>query len=1020
MNIFARYSRAIALSSASILALSAYSSVCAQQAQGADQKAKTAETVNEIVVTGFRASLQSALNAKRMAVLPIESVAPEDIGKMPDQNVAESLQRLPGVQIDRGPQGEGTAVLIDGLRQNLTTLNGDVFLTGKEFYVSGEASNGGAGGNSQYGSLEGIPSEEIGGIDVYKNPKASMTEGGLGGTIDLKTRDPLAAPMGLSIGGNVRAAYNDTSGGGGGQYGGWTPIGTLVAGYKFNDRLAITGSVSYDEENTHTKEFQDQNRNQWLITDSVAAPYTGAPTAANLSHSGNYFIIPQLAYFTDVYDQRKTLGASFGVAYQITDAIKTSFNWFYSREEDTNTSYSDKVWFNGQGAHPGDLLPSLDPTQPNSIDSNNVVQNGVFNANGAETATLWQKNIAEANNFQWVTTYDNGGPLKADLDLSYAHATSNLQADQADVEHGLYETRTGVATSPGAPGCNNGGSVCGTDPNASQGYEFAWTNGGTSGLPTVSYLAPFANVLNNPAWTTFKSNWAWANLTDQKQFAGKADVSYDVPFLAEVSGAISGGVRFASRDVNQDFGRYLINGVDANGNQLGNCCLGPGSGTYLYYLDPGYVDIPYSTATTNPGLAKLVNNFAAGNILVKDISTMTDPSTYLEKIWVGGGGAANNTEKLFKDTLSSFDVKERTSAGYVMADFGGKASRFHLNVGLRLVDTDLTIDGAQTAASPTYYGTESWNGVNSNNVPVEHKRNYIDVLPSFNFTLDVTDTQIVRFGAARVVAPQDLFSLGLGNTYNFTRGGTAGQVKFQFAGGTSGNANLDPYRASQFDVSWEDYFAKGALISVAGFYKQVDNFVETENIATKVMDDYGGTTANVTQPVNAGKGSIYGVEIGGQYNFGDDFWPMLKGFGVAANYTRSMSFSDQLTAFSAQGPIPGVAKNAVTATGFYERGGFSARLSYSWRDVAVNDSLVGATFEFPDKNGVNKVYQVYAAPFGQLDAQIGYDINKRIGVVFQIQNLTDEAQHTYLQWPNLPFTYDDSGRRYFLGVKFKL
>ena len=149
-------------------------------------------------MTGFRASLLSALNNKRNSDLPIESIAPEDIGKFPDQNVAESLQRLPGVQIDRS-QGKGTAVLIDGLRQNLTTLNGDIFLTGKEFYVSGEAAGGGAGGNAQYNSLEGIPSEEIGGIDVYKNPKASLTEGGLGGTIDLKTRDPLAQPDGLQL-----------------------------------------------------------------------------------------------------------------------------------------------------------------------------------------------------------------------------------------------------------------------------------------------------------------------------------------------------------------------------------------------------------------------------------------------------------------------------------------------------------------------------------------------------------------------------------------------------------------------------------------------------------------------------------------------------------------------------------------------------------------------------------------------------------------------------------------------------
>jgi iron complex outermembrane receptor protein len=123
--------------------------------------------LQEVVVTGFRASLQSALDAKRISIQPIESVAAEDIGKMPDQNVSESLQRLPGISINRSG-GKGTQVLIDGLANNLITLNGEVLLTGREIYSSGEGSGG--GGNIQYASLEGIPSEEIGGIDVIKNP----------------------------------------------------------------------------------------------------------------------------------------------------------------------------------------------------------------------------------------------------------------------------------------------------------------------------------------------------------------------------------------------------------------------------------------------------------------------------------------------------------------------------------------------------------------------------------------------------------------------------------------------------------------------------------------------------------------------------------------------------------------------------------------------------------------------------------------------------------------------------------
>ena len=135
MTHFASGSRLIAMSGASLLVLAFASAASAQQSTTITTAAAAADTsppaVSEVVVTGYRASLQTALTLKRNSVMPIDSIAPEDIGKMPDQNVAESLQRLPGVQIDR-TGGQGTTVLIDGLRQNLVTLNGDLFVTGRE------------------------------------------------------------------------------------------------------------------------------------------------------------------------------------------------------------------------------------------------------------------------------------------------------------------------------------------------------------------------------------------------------------------------------------------------------------------------------------------------------------------------------------------------------------------------------------------------------------------------------------------------------------------------------------------------------------------------------------------------------------------------------------------------------------------------------------------------------------------------------------------------------------------------
>jgi TonB-dependent receptor len=966
---------------------------------------KSDDQLQEIVVTGFRAALQSALDEKRNSNLPIESVAPEDIGKLPDTNVAEALQRLPGIQIDRS-QGQGTAVLIDGLRQNLTTLNGDVFLTGKEFYVSGEASGGGAGANSQYGSLEGIPSELVSGIDVFKNPNAAMTEGGLGGTINLKTADPLKAPDGLSLGGNFREsdALRDS---------GWTPDATLVGSYKVNDRLAFTASLSYDKENTHTEEFQDQNRNQWLITNSATRPYSGVLTPGGLSTLPQYYIEPQLGYFSDIYDERRTNGAALGVAVKLSDSITSSLKWFYSREDDTTYTYLDKAWFNGQGTAPGALLPGIDPTQPYSIDGNGVVQSATFNALGAETASLYQENVSQANNFQLATKFDDGGPLRGVFDASFARATADLQAAQADVEHGLYATSAGIATSPTAPGCNNGNiASCGSGP-ANPGYTFSYTNGGTSGLPGIAYRGNYADVLNNPNFTTFKSNWAWANYTTQEQYALRADGAYDFGSHDTPASTLSAGIRFGSRTVDQVFGRYLINGTLEGGGVAGNtgCTT---CGPWLYYQDPGYgtPNIPYSTAVSNPGLTLTVPNFAAGNIIVKNPSTsgLSNPSTYLNQVWKGAG-VPNNTERFFADGLSSFHVSEHTTALYLMDDIE-RADVFHLNFGLRVVHTQLTIDNGQAAESPTYYGTAPWNGIDSNVVPVTTDRSYNDFLPSLNFVYDLTEAQKIRFGAAKVVSPQDLFSLGLGNSYNFTRQ-TNG---FGFAGGTSGNAQLDPYRASQFFVSYEDYFARSGLVSVGGFYKKVQSFVETQAVPTTI----GGVTADVKQPVNAGGGKIYGLEIGAQYAFGAAMAPWLDGFGAAANYTYSNSSSAQSTAFSTSSPIPGVAKNSATAQLYYEHQGFAIRASYSWRDKAVNDSLVGSTFSFPDQNGVQKNYQVFSAPYGQLDAQVSYDFNQHFGLVLSAQNITDEAQHTYLQWPNLPFTYDRSGSRYFVGFKGKL
>jgi iron complex outermembrane receptor protein len=1002
------------------------------------QSGAKSDELQEIIVTGYRESLESALNRKRASIQPIESVTAEDIGKMPDQNVAESLERLPGVSINRSG-GKGTQVLIDGLGNNLITLNGEVLLTGREIYASGEGSGG--GGGIQYASLEGIPSEEIGGIDVIKNPTAQNREGGLGGIIDLKTRSPLAQDMGLNLAGNARGTKAS------GADGGVTPVGTLVGGFKFSDDFAITASVSYDDQKTHDKQFQDQNRNQWLVTNTATpSNYVGSPIASTNTTlpGGKTYIDPQLAYFSDILNQITTKGATLGVEWRWNDNITSSFNWFFVDEKEVNTTYSNKAWFSGgsgetnqpfkaastdgttitpaSGPTPASF-PGIDPTQPYSIDGNGVIQSASMMANGAETSTLYEANHTKANNFQFSTHFGGDGPVTGNVGAAYAKATGDYEAAQADVEHGFYGAfgSANPSIQPTAPGCNNGANSC---TNGNHGYEWTWSNGGTSGLPSVGFPNNFGytSVMSNPAYALFKSNWAWANKLDEKNWALKFDLTGKVGIVD-----ITGGARYQDREVDFVHGRYLENGISpygiggvGAGTPAGNCCTSPASGTYLYYQDPGYAAIPYSTPQTNPNLYLIYNNFASGPIGVKNPVTggMTDPATYLNTLWKQAG-VPNGTEKFFKDALNSYNVIEKTTSAFVMGDAGDAANLFHANFGIRFVRTQLTVEGAETNPNgSTFVGTESWNGVNANDVPFSSGRSYTDVLPSFNFVLNATDTQKLRFGAARVMSPQNLQQLGSGLQYGFTRAaptectGGAG-VCFKFSGGTAGNAQLDPFRASQFNLSWEDYFSRNGLLSVGYFYKAVDNFVTISNVPTLVADGTGATTANVTTPVNGGTGKIYGLELNAQYAF--DF-----GLGFAANYTRANSESTQSSSFAADLPIPGVSKNTINATAYYERGGFSARAAYEWRSVAVNSSGVGSSFAFQDINGLSKVYTVYQAPYGQLDGQIGYDFGPHFGVLASVVNLTNAKLHTYLQFPDEPFTYDNVGRRLFFGVKGKL
>jgi iron complex outermembrane recepter protein len=990
------------------------------------------DSMETVTVTGFRASLATALETKQRSNLLMESVAPEDIGKMPDKDVAESLQRLPGVQIDRAA-GEGTQVRIRGLSYNVTLLDGDVFVTGREMYTSGEGSGAG-NGNLFQNSLEGIPSSLIAGIDVYKSPNASLVAGALGGTIDLRVRSALDGHDGLTIGGNLGVSYSQ---------GGYrpTPAGAVVAQYRFNSRFGILAAISYDEHEVRVFEAQSQNRNGWVL----AGPTTGV----NNTVGTNYFE-PELSYLTNQRVDRKRLGTFLGVNYNPTESISLGVTWFHSFLTVARQDVTNKLFIHSNGEAQG-----LDSSSPYTISSDGVVMNGTFKSNSSEGSTLVEKDKNIGDNIQFNAHFDDGGRFRGSFKFAYGRGTMNSEFAQADFRQSGYgvDGSNGDYSAVAGQRAGNNYAIptdCGgnnSNPNP-VGCNFTLTN-----VHGLFYSASYADPtqFTTASKILFKSHWGWDVNSQNDQWSTRIDGEYDV--LDKVM--VSGGYRHNSSIVNYDFGRYLFNS-SGNGNCSFNgsytvgstnytavagspCVNGQGQlswetdqsvrGPWTYYQDPSLPNVPVQTGTTNPGRLRMINDFfpSAGmnQMLAQDPKQMlASPSAWLQSI------NPNMPMRRFKDAINSFKIAKKVDEGYFMLDIGKPADGFHINTGVRVVHTSLDIGQYSLGANPVYNSTATWNGlpdISATTYGVTH-REYVDILPSLNVTWDIFEGHKLRLSAARVMADANPWNLGAGKYYNYTRDTTGGHGcnvhtststvvgdpgcntdGFYFNSGSSGNNQLDPYRANQLDLSWEYYFGRQGLFAATLFWKGVDSFTQSATVSTVVADDFGGTAGGVSTVTNGHGGSIEGVELSLQYAF-------ENGFGFNANYTWAKSKTANFTSFTNHLGFPGVAQNAYTLQAYYENGPFAGRVSYTWKGQALNPTY--QTFAFQSTATGTKTYGVFDRSYGQIDMQLSYAILENIGLVFEARNLGGAATSSYLQYKEMPFLYDQAGRSYAMNVRF--
>jgi iron complex outermembrane recepter protein len=365
-------------------------------------------------------------------------------------------------------------------------------------------------------------------------------------------------------------------------------------------------------------------------------------------------------------------------------------------------------------------------------------------------------------------------------------------------------------------------------------------------------------------------------------------------------------------------------------------------------------------------------------------------------------GPVAPTTSLF-DQRSSWVVAEKTYAGYGQMNIDGNLAGLDVlgNFGVRVIRTEGR--SSSTRIDQTDLGGGN---VVTTVTPVSVANNFTDVLPNINLTFKPTSKLQVRLGASRAIARAPLDDLNAG----------FGLFTFGAPSAFGGNPNLEPFRANQADATVEWYINRDTAITVAGFYKDLASYIVQQVTLTDVLDPAGsGNTVQQSfrQPVNGSGGTIKGFEVSLQTAF--SFLPApLDGFGVYANYSYTDSSITVQENDNAIGtiPLPGLSKHVLNLVGYYSKAGFEARVGYRYRSSYAT--------ELGDTDRI-----LFTAPEGIVDAQLSYEFPEDSGIgglqlLFQANNLTNQAFETYYGDRAQQGRYEKFGTRYLFGIGFKL
>jgi TonB-dependent receptor len=1005
-------------------------------ARKADAKAKSnaeksAVTLSTVAVSGVRASQMRAIDLKRDAANIQDSITAENIGALPDTTITDSLQRVTGVQINRDA-GVGTSVDVRGLPQVGTMLNGEVFITADQI-------------DTQQPDFTMLPSTLFHGVDVVKSSTANETDGGISGAINLHTYRPWDLPSGFTYSYSANGERGSTT----------SHLGPEANGLiSFNDDGRWGLLIAADFSNTRRMNATEGLDQYGVVLNGENAasaggyngfltPWNGAPIPSQIvqnadgsvdvngdGKSNGVFMGSQDIGLNDIITQRKRKSANASFQMDLGSGFTVTSDYFYSQQREYDRNYG--IQFNSTNWQGATYVPlqSRNTGSP-ALGSYGTPEPG-WEGSQIYTTQVYEKwpgdvesysqiiqKSSVAKNFNLQLDYDNGGNFTASVRGIHDTASqSNQETDVniSDSDGALWPNvlNDGVSLPDGTmvyPSQLGGNRVFNANGVPQNTVPIIANFGGR--YITVSMPSSLAADFANPnGWTmkTLESSGDYDRKValNALRFDGKYDFQDGIKLEFGVRNSIRNAdnngwtletpvyAGIGASDPNGCLVRYV--GADVVMDS-GSCTAGNAQG---YYRAGPLSALPMpNTAAPLSGNFKQYNNLLGSGINFWAInpSAMINPIAY----W----------KSLYPDTVqvaepgTTWGVTLKELSGYLQADFNGTLGDMPYggNVGVRLIHTNLDVT-QHLSGAPGSYGDE----------PVDAgtaitKRSYQDVLPSANFSLDLTDSLKFRLAYSKNMMPLDLSTWGGGLQLNYSLAETPQGPIFRVANGTStGNPDLNPWRSTNFGASLEYYINPTSMLSLALFRINVDSFIKNGSVTNCTLPDEDGVVRDhcivITQPVQGTGNSIHGAEF--DYRQGFTFLPgFLSKTGMEVNATYAPSNSGETDLAGKRIPFQDNSTKSGNFILWYQDDHFQARLAYNYRSRrAVMDSVGGIT-------GM----EMYEAPQKYLDASVSYKINKYAEVFLDGTNLTNEYQRYYLVWSDQPAHSTFSERMFMLGIR---